>query len=86
MFSFIVPFYLLLLVILALQADMVKSICKKVLRYNLSEKLAKFYPQTEFECQSGHCVPINSRCDLNVDCEDATDELDCGILDRWNKD
>ena len=32
MFSFIVPFYLLLLVILALQADMVNATCKKVLR------------------------------------------------------
>ena len=85
MFSFNVPFDLPLLVILA-HINMAHNTCKKVLRWNLSEKLAKFNPQTEFECQSGLCVPMNSRCDLNVDCEDATDELDCGILDRWNKE
>ena len=38
--------------------------------------------QTEFTCKSGDCVPLESRCDLNLDCEDATDELDCGILDK----
>ena len=38
--------------------------------------------QTEFTCNSGNCVSLGSRCDLHLDCEDATDELDCGILDK----
>ncbi|XP_074051346.1 SCO-spondin-like [Macrotis lagotis] len=32
----------------------------------------------EFSCDSGECVPRGWRCDHEEDCEDGTDELDCG--------
>ena len=42
--------------------------------------------QTEFNCTSSdHCVLLSARCDLNPDCEDASDELNCEKLDRYKR-
>ena len=34
----------------------------------------------DFTCNSGQCVPIRSRCDDVVNCEDGSDETDCMLL------
>ncbi|XP_020802671.1 basement membrane-specific heparan sulfate proteoglycan core protein isoform X7 [Drosophila serrata] len=31
----------------------------------------------EFECDFGQCLPLDKKCDGNMDCDDETDELDC---------
>lgn len=32
---------------------------------------------TEWRCGSGECVPLYSRCDLNRNCRDGSDERNC---------
>ena len=32
----------------------------------------------EFECNNGVCVNIDGVCDGKADCEDLSDELNCG--------
>lgn len=36
----------------------------------------------EWRCGGGQCIPEASRCDLVLDCEDRTDEMNCGQLLR----
>ncbi|MBN2196823.1 MAG: LDL receptor domain-containing protein [Polyangiaceae bacterium] len=35
------------------------------------------YPQTEFECHDGDCIPRSYRCDGVEDCERGEDEISC---------
>ena len=34
----------------------------------------------EFTCDSGLCVPMEKRCDQNLDCGDASDETECRLV------
>merc|ERR1712016_84659 len=34
----------------------------------------------EFTCNSGQCVPLQSRCDNINNCEDGSDESHCGLV------
>ena len=36
--------------------------------------------ESEFTCNDGSCVAMNSRCDRKGDCEDNSDERDCKII------
>jgi len=36
--------------------------------------------RTDFTCRDGTCIPINSLCDLVIDCPDRSDEKDCDLL------
>lgn len=31
----------------------------------------------QFQCKSGHCIPIRWRCDADPDCMDSSDEENC---------
>lgn len=33
----------------------------------------------EFKCQDGACITNLWRCDSDIDCEDASDEVGCGM-------
>ncbi len=33
----------------------------------------------EFQCYNGQCVDISMRCNLIPDCQDASDEHNCGM-------
>lgn len=35
--------------------------------------------ETEWRCNSGQCILQTKMCDLIPDCEDGSDEYDCGI-------
>lgn len=35
----------------------------------------------EFSCDDGSCVPLERRCDMEVNCPDGTDEVGCRVLD-----
>lgn len=32
----------------------------------------------QFQCKSGHCIPLRWRCDADADCMDGSDEEACG--------
>lgn len=32
----------------------------------------------EFQCDNGQCVPSDQVCDIQTDCQDGSDERDCG--------
>lgn len=32
----------------------------------------------QFQCKSGHCIPLRWRCDADADCMDSSDEEACG--------
>lgn len=34
----------------------------------------------QFTCDSGHCIEINKRCDMQADCEDKSDESECSVV------
>ena len=36
--------------------------------------------EDEFECGSGECIDVTLLCNANDDCEDGSDEADCGKL------
>ena len=35
----------------------------------------------QFNCQDGSCIPIESRCDSEFDCNDGDDEINCHMID-----
>ena len=33
---------------------------------------------SRFRCNNGECIEVSKRCDSRKDCEDNSDEIDCG--------
>lgn len=40
---------------------------------------------SEFTCDNGICIPMDSRCDNNFDCDDGSDETNCKLLSLGTK-
>lgn len=36
----------------------------------------------KFQCDNGACIRMSWRCDQENDCEDGSDEKDCGVFDH----
>ena len=34
--------------------------------------------ENEFQCHSGQCIPLNEHCNGEENCEDKSDEINCG--------
>jgi len=34
---------------------------------------------SETYCESGQCISMSRMCDANIDCQDASDELNCPV-------
>ena len=39
----------------------------------------------EFQCDSGECISSTLRCDRKYDCQDGTDEFNCGKFVACNR-
>jgi len=37
----------------------------------------------EFRCSDGSCITLTWKCDLERDCIDGSDEVDCGECDKF---
>jgi len=37
----------------------------------------------EFQCSDGSCITLTWKCDLERDCIDGSDEVDCGECDKY---
>ena len=44
-------------------------------------KLTTCIGDDQFTCNNGLCIPMNERCDQNINCDDESDEIDCKMLE-----
>ena len=52
------------------------TICNKDIGSSIQLTLSLCYPD-KFTCDSGECVPLEKRCNIELNCNDQTDEKDC---------
>ena len=55
------------------------AICNQEKGTKLRLTLSQCYPD-KFTCRSGHCIPLEDRCNVDYDCKDSSDERDCQTL------
>ena len=61
--------------------------CVKIFKRNLElNKKVSFVliecTDTHFTCKDGKCIDIEAKCDREYDCEDESDEHDCGNISK----
>ena len=59
------------------------ALCNKDKGHKKKLILTQCYPD-KFTCGSGHCIPLENRCDINFQCKDLTDEHDCHLIQTGN--
>ena len=57
-----------------LQKD--KALCNKLGGQKAELTFTQCYPD-KFTCGSGHCIPLENRCNIDYNCKDHTDEDNC---------
>ena len=40
-------------------------------------------PGIQYQCTDGTCIQSSKRCDYRKDCNDGSDEVNCGMLTLW---
>ena len=61
------------------KAMQINALCNREEGYLRKLTLTQCYPH-KFTCSSGHCIPLEDRCDIGFDCKDHTDEKDCHLI------
>lgn len=56
------------------------GLCGKPEFSEIDLTLSKCFPD-QFTCDSGLCIPLVNRCDINTDCDDKSDEKNCRYID-----
>ena len=55
------------------------SFCDHEKGYTTKLTLSQCYPD-KFTCASGKCIHLENKCNINVDCEDYSDEAQCEFI------
>ena len=53
-----------------------KSFCNNKIGDSVELTFSQCYPD-KFTCDSGQCIPLEERCNIELNCEDETDEYNC---------
>ena len=53
-----------------------KSFCNNKIGDSVELTFSQCYPN-KFTCDSGQCIPLEERCNIELNCEDETDENNC---------
>ena len=60
-----------------------KTFCKHEIGNSIDLTFSQCYPG-KFTCDSGQCVPLEDRCNIELNCEDDTDEYNCAGIKTGN--
>ena len=60
-----------------------KTICKDDTGNSILLTFSQCHPG-KFSCDSGQCIPLEERCNIELNCEDRTDELNCAGIKTGN--
>ena len=55
------------------------ALCDQEKGYKRRLTLSQCYPD-KFTCNSGHCIPLEDRCNVDYDCKDLSDERNCQAI------
>ena len=55
------------------------ALCHQLKGYKQILTLSQCYPD-KFTCSSGHCIPLEDRCNVDYDCIDFSDEKNCQAI------
>ena len=61
-----------------------KTICKHKTGNSIQLTFSQCYPG-KFTCDSGQCVPLEERCNIEMNCEDQKDEYNCAGIKIGNE-
>ena len=61
-----------------------ETICKFETGNSIQLTFSQCYPG-KFSCDSGQCVPLKERCNIELNCEDQTDEYNCAGIRIGNE-
>ena len=59
------------------------SFCQQLKGYITTLSLSQCYPD-KFTCTSGHCIHLEDKCNIDVDCDDQSDEDQCDFIKIGN--
>ena len=60
-----------------------KTICNNEIDNSIMLTFSQCYPG-KFTCDSGQCIPLQQRCNIELNCEDQSDENNCSGLKLGN--
>ena len=61
-----------------------KTFCDHEIGSSIPLTFSMCYPG-EFTCDSGQCIPLEDRCNIELNCEDQADEYNCAAIKTGNE-